>query len=185
MKNRQNKAFTLIELLIAIFLFGMVVLTGITVELAMRRMQIKPEAQVKILDELIPAVERIRKDFQRQIGTLDNSSLEIKDYNRWLAIRVDSDNSANVTAGDEWRNYRWNGTVGDPLEYSNDNFTGSYERMTENIILFNVVATEENTALTVEIGARRHPGQGENISTNPSAYLSTTIFSRMISRERN
>jgi len=160
----------------------MVVLTGVTVELAMRRMQIKPQAQAKLLDELIPAVERIKKDFHAQIGTVEDRGVSIEDGGHTVVIRVDSDNSATITDGDQWHTYRWNET-GDPLEYSYNNFTNvnGYERVAENIIYFDASSTHSNTALTVEIGARRYPGQPENISTNPSSYLNTTIFSRMSS----
>ena len=172
-KNSFLAGFTLIELLIAVLLLGTVVLTGVTIELAMRRMQIKPEAQVKLLDELIPVVERIKKDFQGQIGSLDNASLYIIG-GRELTIRVDDGNvPCQIDPADPWHAYRWNGTVGDPIEYSSNNFTSDYERIAEGVIDFNVFPSYNNTALTVEIGTGGYADQ--------AMYLNTTIFSRMTS----
>ena len=170
----KKRAFNLVELLIAVLLLGTVMLTGITIELAMRRMQIKPEAQIRLLDELIPVVERIRKDFQGQIGTLDNSSVWIESSGdeRRLVIRVDTDNSGTISGGDLRHAYRWNGTVGDPIEYSADNSTFG-ERAAEGICGFSVSKAYGGTALNLSIGAGGYADQ--------NVYLNTTIFSRMSS----
>lgn len=180
-----GSGFTLIEFVVAIFLLSMVVLTAVTLELSLRKLQAKPEIQVKLLDELVPVVERIKKDFEGQIGVLYNTSLEIQDSGRRLAIRVDSNNDGKITSSDAWHAYRWNGTVGNPIEYSPINFTvlTGYEVLAQGITDFSVTAptTYNNTALTLTIRTKKNPSAVEDLFTNPAVNLTTTVYSRMTS----
>ncbi|MDD5005960.1 MAG: prepilin-type N-terminal cleavage/methylation domain-containing protein [Candidatus Omnitrophica bacterium] len=181
--NRFLAGFTLMELMIAILLFSVVALTGITLEMAMRRMQTKPTAQTKLLGELIPVINRIRNDFENQIGGLYNNSLYIQESNQRVVIRVDYDNSGTVSAPDQWHAYRWPGGTYGSIYYSSDNFTSSNETIANGITYFNVVAPAayNNTALTVTIRTRKDPTKTESLFDNPAVNLTTTFFSRMTS----
>ncbi|MDD5292480.1 MAG: prepilin-type N-terminal cleavage/methylation domain-containing protein [Candidatus Omnitrophica bacterium] len=182
MKNKQNNSFTLIELIIAVFLLSMVVLTAVTVELSLRKMQVKPEVQAKLIDELVPVIERIKNDFEKQIGSLHNTSVYIQDSGRRLSIRTDSDNTGTVTDGDAWHAYRWNGTAGNPIEYSPSNFTTSdAENIAYGITDFYVNSGYDNTTLTIRVKTRKDPSQAENLFTNLGVNLTTTVYSRMTS----
>jgi hypothetical protein len=151
-------------------------------------MQVKPEAQVRLLDELVPVVERIELDFGKQIGALYNSSVDIQQDGRRLAIRVDNPTNPDgkISADDEWHAYRWNySATSNPLEYSSNNFTsGIYEILAQGITYFNVTEAQANlndTALNIEIKTRKNPAAAEDSILNPAVDLTTTIYSRMAS----
>lgn len=176
--QKYKKAFTLVELLVSIFLLGMVVATAVTLELALRRMQVKPSVQVKLLDELIPVLERIKKDFQMQIGSQINASLSIEDSGRRILIRVD-DGDGILDSGDPWHTYRWDNAPGHPVEYSPNNST--FTEIASGITYFNVASAYNNTAITIQLRTRKDPLSPEDLFDNPSVNLTTTIFSRLTS----
>lgn len=178
--SRHKKAVTLTELIIAILLLSAVIVTSVTVELALRRMQVKPINEAKLLDEIIPVMERINKDFERQIGSVFNSSLSIESGGQRLVIRVDSDNSSTTSSGDEWHAYNWPGGTSAPIEYYQNNTTLT-EIIAQNITDFFVASSYDNTTINVTIRTRKDPSQPENILTNPAVNLTETIFSRMTS----
>jgi len=183
MNNKQKTGFTLIELIVAVFLLSMVVLTAVTVELSLRKMQVKPEAQTRLLDELTPVLERIKKDFYGQMGSVLNPSLSIEDSKHKVVIRVDVNNDG---IPDELHAYRWQyTTTSNPLEYSPNNFTSDAGRevLAQGITDFYVDAPTayNNTALTIRLKTRKDPSKAENLFTNPGVNLTTTIYSRMTS----
>ena len=180
MKNK--KAVTLIELLISIFLLGTIVLTAVTIELAMRRMNTKPTVQSQLLDELMPVLERIKKDFEGQIGTVYNSSVSIEESGRRVVIRVDDGTYwGQLDSGDHWHAYRWPGGSVGPIYYSANNFTSSNETIADGVIYFKAVKSNNDTALNIQISNRKDPSKSENPLTNPGVSLNTTAYSRMAS----
>ena len=179
--DRQKKGITLLEVLIAVLLMGSIVLTGASVELAMRNMQKKPTVAVKLRDELIPVIEMIKKDFGSQIGDLDNPSVVIGSST--VSIRADDGPSSFGRFGsdDTWRVYRWNGTEGNAIEYlSNGTFVAN---LALGITDFAVSAPtgDAGAVLRIDIAKKMIPGQPENRVDNPSCSLTTTFHSRAAS----
>lgn len=177
---KPKRAVTLIELIIAVFLLSTVVVTAVTLELALRRIQMRPISEAKLINEVMPVMHRIKKDFERQIGSFINSSLSIEEGGRRLVLRVDSDNSGNVSGSDEWHAYRWPGGTSGPIEYYGNNTTLT-ETYAQGITYFNVASAYNNTAIIVTIGIRKNPSLAEDALTNPAFNLTQTIFSRMTS----
>lgn len=179
---RKLEGFSLIELILALVLLSTVILTAITVEVSVRKMQAKVQFKADLLNELIPVVEKMKKDFKMQIGNLDYPGLYVDAGRNWFAVRVDADNSGTITSGDEWHAYRWNTTVGDPLEYSPNNFTTPdlYDVIANNITYFMVYHPFGNsyndTGLVINIGTRENPALPEDPVTNPGANLTTTVY---------
>lgn len=176
--DRQEKAVTLLEVLIAVLLMGAIVLTGASVELAMRNMQKKPTIAVKLRDELIPVIESIKRDFSMQIGDMVNSSVTISATT--LSIRVDDGLSSfgRLGSDDTWHGYRWNGTEGDPVEYlANSTFITN---IALGVTDFTVMAPTGNlnAVLQIIIGKKMIPGQAEDKINNPGFTLTTTFHSR-------
>jgi hypothetical protein len=178
--NQRRKAITLVELLIAILLLSVVLLTANSIELAMRRMQLGPTIQVALMNELTPAMTKIKKAYESHLGSLDNSSVIIETGGRGLEIRIDdSVPYGQVDAGDTWVAFRWNGTEGNPIEYYEDNTT-FIDNIAEGICDFFVSSQNgnPNEAVTVNIYKKRIPGQPEDWYNNTAMNLSSTIFAR-------
>lgn len=175
---RQKKAVTLLEVLISVLLMGSIVLTGASVELAMRNMQRKPTIAVRQRDELIPVIERIKKDFGIHIGDRTNTSVTMSSST--LSIRVDDGPSSfgKIAPDDSWYGYRWNGTEGDPVEYlANGTFRSN---LAIGVTSFSVSAPtgDWDAALRITIGKKLIPGQAEHRVNNPGITLTTTFYSR-------
>jgi len=185
--QKNKKAITLVELLIAIFLLGAVVLTGISIELAMRNMTTKPSEKVKLMDELIPVVNKIKKDFDRSIGNLDNASVDIATLNpdgfNAVYIRVDDgdpNKMGQLDPADKWYVYRWNGTAGDPVEYfcNSTTYFGHIALGIRNFEVSTPPGKNINEALKIHIEKTVNSGQPANAIDNPGANITTTIYSR-------
>lgn len=179
--KKRSRAVTLVELMIAVFLLGLVVLTAVSLELALRKMQIGPTAKTQLLNELTPVMKKIRKDYDRQIGEVGNTSVNITNNGKTLGIRVDDSSPyGRLNPGDSWMVYRWNGTQGDPIEYYNLSNPGSVRRLAGGIFKFKVISptSHPDEAITVDIRKRKDASQDICPVSNPQLNLTTTIFSR-------
>jgi hypothetical protein len=183
MSSRKKRAITLLELIVAITLLGVVILAGITIELAMRRMNVKPRLESKLLDELIPIVEMMKKDFEFYlVGSITDPGIATLGTSG-VALRVG--NIYNFT----WHAYNWTGTTGanayEFWYYPNYFFSSSYSRIGSKVISnFSYSIGDTNTSLSVKIGAISNPGAAvplPDILTNPSVSLNTTFYTRTLS----
>ena len=186
LKIKDFKGITLIELVMAVSLLSVIVLTGVSIEMTMRRMNIKPTVQSKLMGELIPVVEMIKKDFYQQIGNVNNSCLQI--YNEPsgnFAIRVDGPigNQGKIDLSDPWHNYSWGGTPAGAIYYSESgNFAVDNETIAYNIFNFAVSRpNNDDTRIKIEIGTVKNPGEAIDSRNNPYVGINTTVFSRMTS----
>jgi competence protein ComGC len=187
LKSRKT-AITLVELLIAILLLSSVLLTAVSIELAMTKMQIGPTIKIKLIDELIPVVEKIKRDYGKHLSTLDDPGIVLQDSGRTLLIRMDDASGTSpgrIGADDPWYVFRWSGAsfsndVSASIEYFNNATPGSVERLAEGITYFRVTAptSDANEAITVEIKKKFDYSAAEDLVNNPSTDLKTTIYSR-------
>jgi len=179
---KQKKAFTIIELLVAVFLLGLVVLTGVSVEMAVRRMQNKPTVKALLLDELTPVLEKINKDYNTAVGYWNDSGVYIESGNRGLEIRVDSGGLyGQVDPFDNWHAYRWhssNNTIAS--YYSNTSFD---QTLTFNVGNFSVTSPSNNPndSITIRMSSRLDYTQPVDPFDNPEVNITSTLYSRGIS----
>ncbi|MEW5758104.1 MAG: prepilin-type N-terminal cleavage/methylation domain-containing protein [Candidatus Omnitrophota bacterium] len=77
-EKRKDKGITLIELIIAITLVGMVALTAGTVEIWSRRMGTVQDKQAELLNRISPVMEHIVKNVYTGIGYKDNPTVALR-----------------------------------------------------------------------------------------------------------
>jgi len=188
MKHKNNQAVTLMELMVALILLGAVVLTAYTLELSMRRMQVKPSVQTKILNELIPAIEMIDKDFNKKVGYRFNASLWITDINECghmyqrarVVIIPDTDNSGNITSSDEVHAY-WFNCTNRQILYSPSNSSANVQVVANGVDFFSAESLLNGTALKLMLRGRKDGSANEDPITNPGVNLTVNVFSHMTS----
>ncbi|MFC1710003.1 hypothetical protein ACFL2J_08120 [Candidatus Omnitrophota bacterium] len=177
--KESKKAVTLVELIVSIFLLSVILLTAVSIEVSMRKMQTTPTARIKLLNELIPVVKKMKNVYGMHLGSGFNPSVEILDGGSRLRIRIDNSGPhGQVDPGDIWEEFRWNGTEGDPLEHIlNSTWQGG---MAEGVTDFLVTAPtgNANEAITIDIRKKLFPGEQEDWFDNPAFNLTTTIYSR-------
>lgn len=168
----------MIELMVAVFLLGAVVLTGVSVEMAVRKMQNKPTSQAILFNELTPVLEIINKDYNRVVGYWNDSGVFIEPGNQGLEIRVDNGTTpGQIDGSDIWYAYRLeaNGTI---VYYINNNTV--YQNLAIDVLYFNVTAPtgDANEAITISMGTRLDNSEPEHPINNPEVNITSTLFSR-------
>jgi len=171
---------TMVELILALLLLNVVILTGISMEFGARRIFSSTDLESLLMGELAPLASAITSDINRGIGTatsLPYSTTNIAGCANTLRIRTDSDNSGNVTPGDIFvaycrtasNNFRY---------YPNAASTGTYTTLSDRITQFSVSAS--NDWITFVLAARVIPGSAVNL-TNPQVVINSSAQFRSTS----
>lgn len=77
MKAKNIKAITLVELVIAITLVSLVILTAGTIEIWARKLVISQDQEAQLLNKISPVMEHICKSFYSGLGFKDAPAIEI------------------------------------------------------------------------------------------------------------
>lgn len=175
MPNSKNKAITLVELILAILLMSTIVLAGYSLELTMRNMSVAPRVETKLLDELVPIMELIKKNFEFE-STGNFTSPSVQDFSgcagTGLQIRTGGPYSS------VWHGYCWKS--GD-YSFEYDDGSGNSRVIGYDISNFAYELAENYTRLSVEISAMKDPSEPENVFTNPEVTLNSTFYARAVS----
>ena len=196
MPNSKNKAITLVELILAILLISTIVLAGYSLELTLRNMSVAPRVEAKVLDELIPIMEMIKKSFEFEAtGNVLNApaSFPTREFDAPPpSCSGSGENGLEINVGGVWQGYCWKGTGGpstDDYEFwfyedSNDNSL-SPKVIGKSITNFayDLHDAENRTRMSVEISAMKDPANHPtpNPFTNPEVTLNQTFYSRAVS----
>lgn len=168
---------SLVELILAILLLNVVILTGISMELGMRRIFSSTDTETQLLDETAPIVALIAKDINRGIGDATNPPASYAYDTTCLAsggdplfcIHVDSNNNGVSDAGDIKVAYRFHPATNELWYYRNS--AGGYEILSGKVTAFSITAQPANGTAAISITLVKNPAQGVSY-TNPQ--LTTT-----------
>ena len=186
-RQGKEKAITLMEFLMSIFLLGIVVLTGYTVELTMRRIVMRPKIESKLVDRLVPILELIKKDFEYfAIGIINDTGISNSSGANWkmLKIRVDSDFSGTISPGDLEHGYRWYSDNPNKYQfyyYPDASDSNQYEIIAKEVTDFGYIMAYDNTSLTLKLETKKDIESPYHPQTNPTVRLNTTIYTRKVS----
>lgn len=108
MSQIHKKALTLVELLLAVIVMSMIVLTAANVEVASRKMYFSADRQGQLQVRLSAAMEHMVKHIKLAAGGVANIPIEFYADNRGLKIGVDSFASPGIP--DHRIAYRHEGT---------------------------------------------------------------------------
>jgi len=187
--NSNRRALTLTELIVAVLLLSAIILAGYSVELAMRRMNVRPQTESRLLDELIPIMNSIERDFefyangtvvfgQSPIGSMDAGVCQGGTGHKGLKI--------NTTLGA--RGYCWRGTTTSSSHqiwyHPNADDRNVYDVVGYGVTNFDFDLHPwlNGTRLSVIISTRKNPALSVDPLTNPETTLNTTFYARGVSQ---
>lgn len=200
----SKKAFSLMEILIALVLMGLVILAVVSVDITSRRFFGTSKTESWIQDEAKIAMEHIVRHVQRGIGDMTNSEVAdgtsspsltntrgfyILDANENLAtsgnriqVKLDTNINGRFDVGtDEIIEYNY-----DPAPYTLIYIDGSgiSENLADGIVSEAIFSFDSDTPnqVDVELTVRQHPELEASLD-NPDTTLTSSIILRAMSTD--
>ncbi|MFQ5680659.1 MAG: type II secretion system protein J [Candidatus Omnitrophota bacterium] len=185
--RNTNSGLTLIELIIAISLLSLIVLTAGNMDVASRALFGASDRQAELQNEVNPVLLRIKKDVNRAVGAVGDPGLNVVVNKNCLSIRVDLGGGSNFSypANDNWVAYKLSGNqIKYYSGYTNNSACPPGGGLTSDIIAnritdFTITSLTSDfipnfvTGVDVSLTARYDPSQAPNAQNNPELTLST------------
>lgn len=177
---RQNYGLTLIELIIAISLLGMVMLSAVAINIAANRFLLSEDSQARLSRQASLAMELISKDISLSFGDPANSAFQIlapgpNSGNALRLRREDRDPLQVADANDRWVSYLFD--VSDNTIRFNDGASGNLDIVVEDVVTVNDIfqaSPLNDNLIRIEITTRQDPTQPPSI-TNPQTTLVSAV----------
>jgi len=180
----NGTGLTLVELVLAILLLSVVILTGISMELGTRHIFSSTDTETQLLQEAAPIMTLVSKVINRGIG--QNSSYPfvatVNANEGQFTIRVDSNNNGMADAGDVWVYFRFlnnSGGIQHQLRYYPDNTSASYQSLSQRVIFFNITNPVDGFS-NITLTLRKDPNNSVN-SANPEVTVQSNAQYREFS----
>ena len=141
----DKKAMTLIELILAIVLLNVIILTGISMELGIRRIFSSTDFEAQLLSEAVPIMMMVAKDINRAVGDIFVPAVDNASYNDTVGakvtyyIRKDANVNGLADGGDIFAEYRYS-LLTDRLDYRPNSSHGGYTRLSDRVANFYISA---------------------------------------------
>ena len=180
---RNKSATTLIELILALLLLNVVILTGLSMELGLRRIFSSADLEVQVLDETAPIVTMIAKDISKGIGDIANG--RHTPYTLWASggdshysIRYDSNRNGMFDAADDQTDYRYT-AASNTLSYTHNLSAGTYVVLSDKVVGFSISAPV-NGASDIFVRLRKDTSIAASY-TNPEVTVNSSAQYRAYS----
>jgi len=164
---------TMVELVLALLLLNVVILTGISMEFGARRIYTATDLESVLLGELAPLVASITSDINQGIGSsadLPYSTANLGGCANTLRIRLDANENGQYDGGDIWVAYCR--TAGNVFRYYPNAATpGTRVDLSNRTSVFTV--SFSNDWATVVLGARINPAAAVSM-TNPEVIVNSS-----------
>ena len=166
---------SLIELMMALALLTMAIMTGLSMEFGVRRLLSSTDLEARVMSELSPIVMRMTRDINRAIGR-NQASLQAYELNTIsgcspsISLRVDSNGDGLPETTDLVTGYGYNAASHEMRYYANVS-TGTYEVMSDKITSFTVSVT--GGVVNFGLTARANVSAAANLS-NPEVTISSS-----------
>ncbi|MBI5872788.1 MAG: hypothetical protein HZB36_01420 [Candidatus Omnitrophica bacterium] len=174
----NDHAVTLIELILAIVLVSAIIMTGLSMELGLRRIFSSTDFETQILDEAAPIMAMVTKDINRGVGAVATGqspyNLAGGPGNMLYQIFYDSNNNGMRDGGDTAVEYRFQSAL-NALNYRRT-LSASYQILSDKVIDFSI-ASPVNGASTFSIRLKRDPGSATSY-TNPEIWINSSALYR-------
>lgn len=176
----QEKAVTLIELVLAMVLLSVVIMTGLSMELGLRRIYSTTDFESRLLEEAVPIVAEVSKTINRGVGYYNQSPLRswVVGTSLFYGIVYDSNRNGWRDAADREAIFRFSAS-NFTLAYCRDNTTGVYTDLSSRIVAFTIGAPA-NGASVVTLRLRLNPAGAANY-TNPEVNVTSGALYRGMS----
>ena len=188
----MKKAFSLVELIIAISLMGLIILAIVAVDVGSRGFLKTSDDESALQNETNFVMETIAKDISRSFkGNKNNRSITVSSGKDILEIRLKGSGTSSDYSNSKWvRNQFADSTIkkqtcDGPSISSGGKCTGSWsnpQQLIKNIVTacaFNF--DSDTTVVGITITARAKPSENPG-QDNPEVILENSVSSRSISR---
>lgn len=194
--NNKNLKFksgvTLVELIIAMSLLGIVVLGATTFDLASRQFLTSSERKTQVLNELTFILEHMNKNVHKATGDISNLGLIIPGGSGGqIWIRQDSNLTPQNYNDDKWLRYSYNSNNYNLNFCSDFNKNSNSCNVTEELLSRRVIDIIFNSGSgggwvnrlklrydpTKPIDTRENPEANMNVTSDPNQNLFHTPFS--------
>ncbi|MBD3264825.1 MAG: hypothetical protein GF375_06960 [Candidatus Omnitrophica bacterium] len=180
---KERKSVTLVELLIAMVLMGVVVLAAMAFDAAGREFFRTSERKAEALNELAYALDHVHKHVSMGIGDCDDPALTIAPIAGGYQLTIRQDiNAATGNFNDTPADYTDDRTVTYTFNTSNGDITFNGEVIVDNNLV-NIVVAEvvspggEQEGVTLHsIVARRRADEPQHERDNPTVSLPESFF---------
>lgn len=187
----MKKGVTLIELVIAISLLGVILLTATAVDVSVRRFFNASDRSAALQNELNPVLLRMKKDINTAVGQPGNSGIQIQAGNNRIAVRRDVNisgvpnvNSAGNYNDDTWTTYA---LVGNQIQFYRGNApwvaVSSIDIIADKITAFQLGSIISpfiagySIGANIQITACNNPAAGGcGTAANPALDVITTVY---------
>lgn len=178
----DHNGVTLVELILALVLVSTIIITGLSMELGLRRIYSSTDLEVQLLGEAAPIMMMVTKDINRGVGDFTNPPFNTTTPSGWGAdwafrVRLDANNNgmADSVPPDVWVGYRYRGTSGPDSyqlwRYPNASAAG-YTVLSNKVVAHNIGAPV-NGVSSFYISLRKDPAQPINY-TNPQISVNSS-----------
>jgi len=190
--RQKSRALTLLELLIAAFLIGVIVLAIGNIEIFSRYHVTAAERRARLQNQISFALDHMNKNFTNAIGTIMDRAV-IREANG-IRVRIDSNGNGQIDASDIWTAYRHEALSGNDsvIRFYPDiiNSPGASEVISHHIALdstgleflgnFDASNQLNDSSLEVKVTARWLPNQPSS-QDNPELSMRSRIHMPSVS----
>lgn len=179
LRFKRKEGMSLVELLMALVLLNMLIMTGVSMEFGIRRVLSSADAESRVMGEISPIVTQLTKDVNRAIGNAQASpacrayQLNIlAGCNPSIVLRRDSNGNGVAEATDLTVGYGWNAASFEIRYYPNA-AVAAYDVLSNKITDFSIAAG--TGVIRFGIRGRLLPAQAVNLS-NPEITVNSSAF---------
>lgn len=181
--SRKSKieGMTLLELILAVLLLNVVILTGISMELGLRRIYRSTDLEIQLLDEASPILAMVTKDINRGIGYIFDlpyrtASIAASACDTTYQIRIDSNNNAMFDPGDGWVSFRYMPSTCPSYPYYllYHDIDGNVFLLSNKVTAFSISPPSADGTSTIILQLRKDPAVAASY-TNPQINLETSV----------
>lgn len=176
MRLFKGRAMTLVELVLALLLLSVVIMTGISMELGLRRIYSSTDFEAQLMNEAAPILTMVAKSINRGIGSVGNPAFSTPGAGRFQ-IRIDSDGDGVAEATDTVVEYR---LASNELRYYPDASAASFVLLSDRATAFSIGSPTASGFSTIALTLQRIPGGTFNL-TNPNITISSSAQFRAYS----
>ncbi|HAJ56872.1 MAG TPA: hypothetical protein DCL35_03770 [Candidatus Omnitrophica bacterium] len=163
----SNDGVTLIELILAMVLVGAIIMTGLSMELGLRRIYSSTDFEVHLLDEAAPIMAMVTKDINRGVGAVATAQ---SPFSGTYRIYYDSNFNGMRDAADTAVEYQYNSATYN-LNYRRT-LSGPWQLLSDKVTSFSIAAPV-NGVSTFSISLKRSPSLGTGY-TNPQIAVTSS-----------
>ncbi len=173
----NEKAMTLVELILAIILLNIIILTGLSMELGIRRIFSSTDTEAQLLAEAVPIMTVVARDINMAVGDVVNVTADYAYFNNTVGINIyyfirkDVNGNGLPDSSDEFVQYRFRDTA-HTLDYRPDSTGGPWTSLSDRVIFFSIFAPVSGVS-NISLTLRKNASLAANY-TNPQVTLNSS-----------